>query len=110
MRIDFSSGTAQATIRRAMRNGNQFVKDKVKDTALMIERSAKQNATVDTGYMRNSVETILSDVQATVQANAEYSFYVEFGTSRKAPKPFFFPAVEEGKSWLMDELRRGGIL
>jgi HK97 gp10 family phage protein len=97
-----------------MRNGNQFVKDKVKQTALHAERGAKRNITTNrsvvTGYMRNSVQSILGDNEAIVSANAEYSAYVEFGTIYRSPKPYFFPAVVEAKAWLISEMRRGGIL
>lgn len=108
--IEFDDLGARRRIALAMRNGNQFVKDKVKQTALHAERGAKQRAVVDTGYMRNSIQSILGDTECIVAANAEYSAYVEFGTIYRTPKPYFFPAVVEAKAWLISEMRRGGIL
>lgn len=73
----------------------------VQRTAKQIESGAKQRAPVDTGNLRNSITTSLSDgagagaSEATVTAGAFYGPYVEFGTSRMAPQPFFGPAVDE---------------
>lgn len=73
----------------------------VQKTAKSIEAGAKQRAPVDTGNLRNSITTTLSGgagagaSEATVTAGANYSPYVEFGTSRMAPQPFFGPAVDE---------------
>ena len=64
-----------------------------------IERGAKQRAPVDTGFLRNSIVTHLSiaNMRANggeVVAEADYSVFVEYGTSRMAPQPFMNPALE----------------
>lgn len=90
----------------------------VQKTAKEIESGAKQRAPVDTGNLRNSITTSLSDgagagaSEATVSAGAFYSPFVELGTSRMAPQPFFGPAVDEatpGFEQAMAELLEGLI-
>lgn len=72
----------------------------VKKTAHDIEATAKQFAPVDTGNLRASISTdIHSDaLHATVEAEigptAEYGAYVEFGTSRMAPRAYMGPALD----------------
>lgn len=63
-------------------------------TAHDIEASAKQNAAVDTGAMRNSIGVDTAPLNATIGPTVNYAPYVEFGTSRQAPQPFMGPAAE----------------
>jgi len=79
----------------------QFAKVVVKKTAKDIEGTAKQLAPVDTGFLRSGITT--SDLRnvsqespsAEVVASANYSAYLEFGTSRMAPHPFMRPAADK---------------
>ena len=65
-----------------------------------IEADAKAAAPVDTGNLRSSIATTFAgdgrfgSMSAEVTAHAEYSAYVEFGTSRAAGQPFMVPAFE----------------
>lgn len=70
----------------------------VRKSAFDVERFAKADAAVDTGFMRNSITTEIETNNsrvygATVTAGADYSAFVEFGTSRMAPQPFMGPAL-----------------
>lgn len=49
---------------------------------------------VRTGRLRSSITHRSEDRQATVGSNVEYSPYVEFGTSKGAPRPFIRPTIE----------------
>lgn len=72
----------------------------LRKTAFDIEADAKVLAPVDTGHLMNSIMTnFTSDgrsrvMVATVTAEAEYSAYVEFGTSTTPGQPFMVPAFE----------------
>ena len=60
---------------------------------------ARQDAPVDTGYLRSSISGD-SDV---VQAEAEYAQYVEYGTWKMDSQPYFESAVEQAASEMGEE-------
>jgi HK97 gp10 family phage protein len=76
----------------------------VRKAAFDVERYAKQYAAVDTGFMRGAIHTefIVANSRmygADVISEADYSIFIEAGTSRMAPQPFMGPAgdrVEPG--------------
>jgi len=50
----------------------------------------------DTGRLANSIEfDALDDLTVTVGSRVAYAAYLEYGTSRMAPRPYFRPAVED---------------
>lgn len=50
---------------------------------------------VDTGNLRNSIRFGLTgEASGEVAVGAEYAEFLEFGTSRMAPRPFMTPAVD----------------
>ena len=59
------------------------------------EGQAKARAAVDTGNMRNSIANEPSADGTSLWAHAEYSAFVDLGTSRMPAQPFFTPAVTE---------------
>jgi HK97 gp10 family phage protein len=78
----------------------------VRNTALAIEATAKQMAPVDTGNLRNSIQTtVVSALRATVGTNVEYAPYIEYGTSRMAAQPFLTPAAERERPAFRRALR-----
>lgn len=70
----------------------------VKRTAFAIEATAKQLCPVDTGFLRNSIGTTFNigsgEFSAEVKAGASYAMFVEYGTSRMAPRAFLNPALD----------------
>ncbi|MBT2538677.1 HK97-gp10 family putative phage morphogenesis protein [Arthrobacter sp. ISL-69] len=76
-----------------------LIRGAVRKTTADIAADAKRLAPVDTGFLRSSIQTSSAGsnanvAQGTVQAQSEYSKYVEFGTSRTAPQPFMGPAAD----------------
>ncbi|ATO43325.1 phage protein [Loigolactobacillus coryniformis subsp. torquens DSM 20004 = KCTC 3535] len=64
------------------------------ETAQRVERAAKLNAPVDTGYLRqNIVAKKTGNLTARVDSFAFYSFYQEYGTRKMAAHPYFRPAI-----------------
>lgn len=79
----------------------------VQTAAFQIEQQAKIASPVDTGMLRNSIQTqILDDMTAMVTVGAEYGIYVEFGTRHQAAQPYFIPAVEQVVRSFGGELRK----
>lgn len=71
-----------------------------------IEARAKLYAPVDTGFLKNSIASEVTDQTGIVSVGAEYGVYVNFGTVRHAPNPFFTRAVEEVLASIGGELRK----
>ena len=69
----------------------------VAKTAHDIEADAKSLAPVDTGALRNSISTTISNggLSAEIGPTASYGAYVEFGTRRMSPQPFMRPAADQ---------------
>lgn len=68
----------------------------VNATGKIIEGRAKVRAPVDTGALRNSIESdMVAEFTAWVGPSVEYAIYQEFGTYKMAAHPFLVPAVEE---------------
>jgi HK97 gp10 family phage protein len=77
--------------------------------ALRVERDAKINAPVDTGRLRASISSRLSNankehVYAEIGTNVEYGSLLEFGTSKMAAKPFLFPAYTQNKEKIKKDI------
>lgn len=72
-----------------------------------VERGAKERAPYRTGALSNSIITTKEDRNTVrITPGVNYAPFVEMGTSRMAPRPYLFPALEEvvnainqGKFW-----------
>lgn len=62
----------------------------------VLEGFAKREAPVDTGFLANSIRgDVQTNTVGVVRVGAEYGAYVNYGTRRAAPNPFFDRAVAE---------------
>lgn len=86
----------------------------MKLTTGQVQATAKQVAPKRTGYMANnisveSVKKTATSVTGTVNAKADYSSFVEFGTYKMSAQPFIRPAVSAAQSLFikttMDKLK-----
>jgi len=68
----------------------------VRKTSVDIERSAKNRVPVDTGNLKGSIGTTLTNggLGAEIGPTANYGEFVELGTSRMAPQPYMGPAAD----------------
>ena len=92
---------------------NEFVSNQLKNTlktcALGIERDAKRKCPVDTGRLRCSISTDLSQInsyEATIGTNVEYAVHVEYGTYKQSAKPYLRPAYNQNVKKLTQELKQ----
>jgi HK97 gp10 family phage protein len=76
----------------------------VKKTAFRIEAKAKQDCPVDTGVLRNSIQTHVDNpVKATVGTPLDYAPYVHDGTRHIKGKAFLTEAADtEGAEFQKD--------
>jgi HK97 gp10 family phage protein len=83
----------------------------VQKSANEVEAGAKAIAPVDTGALKNSISVDYpSALTAEIGPSVRYGNFVEFGTSRMAPRAYMGPALDRagpGFAAAMEEL--GGI-
>lgn len=74
------------------------VRAAVTKAATDVQAAAQAAAPVDTGNLRASIGTDVTDaggvVAAEIGPTANYGAFVEFGTSRMAPHPYMGPALD----------------
>jgi HK97 gp10 family phage protein len=61
-----------------------------------IAKAAKENAPVDTGKLRDSIE-VKSDGEVRIEVGVEYGVAVEYGTYKMAAQPYLRPAIDSAK-------------
>lgn len=67
--------------------------------AHLVEADAKSAAPVDTGALKNSIQTRrVRSLEHEVAVGVEYGAYVEFGTVRMGARPYLTPAVERQRA------------
>lgn len=75
----------------------------MKTTTGKVQAQAKHIAPKRTGFMANNigvepVKKTATSVTGTVNAKADYSSFVEYGTYKMSAEPFIRPAVSAGQS------------
>jgi len=112
-----------------------FVRAEVEDSMLAIETEATMEVRVDTGNLKNSIQSIpikqnKNEITGGVEVGADYAPYVEFGTGTKvkvpseltgfakqykgagikevnlSARPFFYPAVFKQRQELPKNIER----
>lgn len=86
----------------------------MKTTTGKVQAQAKNIAPKRTGFMANNiivepVKKTATSVTGTINAKADYSSFVEFGTYKMSAEPYIRPAVSAGQSLFikttMDKLK-----
>ncbi len=70
--------------------------------------SAGNPPNTDTGYLANNIylEIDTDGLGADVESRAEYSEFLEFGTSKMLPRPFLQPALEANRRKIIQMFAR----
>lgn len=102
-------------IEKAIKNikGYEFRKVKsirksVAETAIKIETQATAAAPVDTGNLKNSINTqyYQNGLTAEIGTPVEYGPYVEFGTRHMKAQPYLLPAYDRNVKSFKDEIKK----
>lgn len=75
-------------------------------TTFDVEATAKQNAPVLTGFMKNSIASVTGRLKNFVSVGAEYAIYVELGTRHRSAHPFLVPALESHRAAFLAAWKR----
>lgn len=70
---------------------HQAAKQTNQKIASEVAESAKANAPVDSGALRDSIVA----TENSVEVGADYALFVEIGTEHQAAQPFLSPAVQD---------------
>ena len=86
-----------------------LVRSVVVKAAMDTVRDSKMLAPVDTGNLRNSIGSDITEAAGSIEAEvgptADYGYYVEYGTSRNQnPQPFMGPAYDKNQPKLEQAL------
>lgn len=91
----------------------QAVKDVINESALNIQKGAKQRCTVDTGRLRSSIaiQTFNEGLTLQVGTKVKYAPFVEFGTGKfvDIPTAAGFSATGRKTPWLYPESKGGKL-
>lgn len=71
---------------------------------LRVERDAKLLAPVDTGFTKASINSTVRENYGEVYAGTEYALFLELGTWKMPAQPFMFPALEQNKEKIIEDL------
>lgn len=93
MKITISEDNTEEIARLATEAG----KAALETCALIAEAYAIKLCPVDTGRLRGSIThgVDMGELCAFIGTNVEYAAYVEYGTSRMKPQPYFKPAIND---------------
>jgi HK97 gp10 family phage protein len=96
-------------LRQIEKEQEKEAKKAVSQSAYVLEAQAKALAPVDTGYLRASIKTHIKDggLSAEVISHAEYSLFVEYGTSKQEAQQFMTPAYFKAKEHFERLIERG---
>jgi HK97 gp10 family phage protein len=88
--------------------GEKAIKEAVSRGGDAVRDAAKANAPVDTGELRDSIESIVSSDGLSVEVGTDvpHGVFVELGTSRMAAQPFLFPAFEREKAGILKDMAK----
>lgn len=79
----------------------EVAEDTVKTSVMKIEADARENCPVDTGRLRDSINSRIEqqgdDITGIVSTDVEYAGYVEYGTSKMSAQPYMTPAFNDNK-------------
>ncbi len=99
-------GTAQESITAGGKSGIEYQKYNPR-------RSHRASASgefpaSDTGFLANNIVTKLSSdgLSGEVTSRADYSQFLEFGTSKMGARPFMQPSLEENRPKIRARVRR----
>ena len=81
------------------------VKELVRNAAYKIEAEAKRACPVDTGNLRASINTQVSDYEAAIGTNVEYAAFIQFGTKKRGATPYLYPALKQVQPEFEERLR-----
>lgn len=84
-------------LRKMPELAQKSIRKAIKISANQVRTAARQRVPVETAHLKKAIKVYQDDDGmgarvGVVKDDAFYAFYVEFGTSKTAPRPFLIPA------------------
>jgi HK97 gp10 family phage protein len=73
----------------------QAIQNGLEESAMRVHARATELSPVDTGRLSQSITYRVDETSATVGSNVVYARRIEYGHSKKAPKGYLRPALDE---------------
>jgi HK97 gp10 family phage protein len=73
--------------------------------AFTLQKYSMENAPVKTGFLRASHESVETENGAEMRVNANYSFYIEYGTKKRPAHPFVRPAIDNHSTEIVEAIK-----
>jgi HK97 gp10 family phage protein len=90
------------------KNIDNDVESVVRDTGFYAEGQMKKHVPVDTGKLRGSIDTTISEDKKTVTVgpNTDYDTFIELGTRKMAAQPFVRPGGKGAAQFIDRQLKK----
>jgi len=96
---------------RIGRDALDIIRAEIEDSMLSIEEKAAERVPVDTGNLKNSIQSVPislnpNKIKGGVYVGANYAAFIEFGTRFMPAQPFFYPEVYRQNTELKRNIER----
>ena len=76
--------------------------EKLEEIGADVQSIAMDMCPVDTGYLQSSINYYVDGQSLILQADADYTSFVEYGTYKMGAQPFLEPAIAQVQGEIMD--------
>src|SRR6266496_1624555 len=101
---------AQARIQQGIEKFNTVPNQVFQTVGAQMVSAMQGKAPVRTGFLRDHIVQEQETNQLIITSEAPYSVFVEFGTSRMAPREFFFSVIYEFEPQILEQIRNGILI
>jgi HK97 gp10 family phage protein len=103
--MSFNLSLKIAGVKEAIDALGQFSDDVMEGTNIALEQigndlvnEMQATCPVDTGNLQSNIHAEMEGTDLNVSSDAEYSGFVEYGTWKTEPQPYFGPAIDKIRS------------
>lgn len=108
IKITYDISKLEKRLNKLVNDIDEASKNTIKDNIPKIRDCAKDLCPVDSGDLRDSITDRYEDEahcpSGEVYTNKDYAHFVEFGTVKRAPQPYMYPAYKEYEDFIMQYL------
>lgn len=96
-KISVDSTSLEKRINAIAANSDDMAQEIVKNLGVIAHKSARSNAPVDTGALKQSITLEVGRAEAEIGSALEYAPHLEYGTSKQAAQPYLRPAIRDAQ-------------
>lgn len=96
-KINIDSTSLDRRLAAIAANSEPMANEIVKNLGVIAHKSARSNAPVDTGALKQSITLEVEGNEAEIGSALEYAPHLEYGTTSQAAQPYLRPAVRDAQ-------------